>query len=200
MSDCPPSSPGRYCGCRVNGDTHQRWRGPLRQALDWLRDHVDLFYEARASAHFKDPWAARDDYIDVVLDRAPERLAAFLDRHQRGKLDPAAGLEARRLLELQLLQQEAGEIFTAAVPASERARVSKGIAVAGTATSCAAILQELDPYDPAKVHGFRLLRASSGMTGSACMTFLISLLVSFMRSMGPPTASGVPGRGGGIPR
>jgi exopolyphosphatase/guanosine-5'-triphosphate,3'-diphosphate pyrophosphatase len=65
--------------------------------------------------------------------------------------------------ELQLLQQEAHEIFTAAVPASERARVSKGIAVAGTATSCAAILQELDPYDPAKVHGFRLLRAQAEM-------------------------------------
>lgn len=65
--------------------------------------------------------------------------------------------------ELQLLQEEAHEIFTTAVPASERTRVSKGIAVAGTATSCAAILQELDPYDPAKVHGFRLLRAQAEM-------------------------------------
>ncbi|WP_027007970.1 phosphatase [Conexibacter woesei] len=65
--------------------------------------------------------------------------------------------------ELQLLQQETHEIFTTSVPASERARVSKGIAVAGTATSCAAILQELDPYDPAKVHGFRLLRAQAEM-------------------------------------
>jgi exopolyphosphatase / guanosine-5'-triphosphate,3'-diphosphate pyrophosphatase len=65
--------------------------------------------------------------------------------------------------ELQLLQQEAREIFTAAVPFSERARVTKGIAVAGTATSCAAILQELDPYDPTKVHGFRLLRAQAEM-------------------------------------
>jgi exopolyphosphatase/guanosine-5'-triphosphate,3'-diphosphate pyrophosphatase len=65
--------------------------------------------------------------------------------------------------ELQLLQQEAREIFTAAVPFSERARVTRGIAVAGTATSCASILQELDPYDPAKVHGFRLLRAQAEM-------------------------------------
>lgn len=63
--------------------------------------------------------------------------------------------------ELQLLQAEAQEIFAAAVP--ETARVSQGIAVAGTATSCAAILQELDPYDPARVHGFRLLRAQAEM-------------------------------------
>src|ERR1700754_912491 len=65
--------------------------------------------------------------------------------------------------ELQLLQQEAHDIFSAAVPFSERARVTKGIAVAGTATSCAAILQELDPYDPARVQGFRLLRAQAEM-------------------------------------
>jgi exopolyphosphatase/guanosine-5'-triphosphate,3'-diphosphate pyrophosphatase len=65
--------------------------------------------------------------------------------------------------ELQLLQAEAAEIFAAAVPATERERTRSGIAVAGTATSCAAILQELDPYDPARVHGFRLLRAQTEM-------------------------------------
>ena len=36
--------------------------------------------------------------------------------------------------------------------------VSAGIGVAGTATSCAAIAQELDPYDPDKVHGYVLER------------------------------------------
>jgi exopolyphosphatase/guanosine-5'-triphosphate,3'-diphosphate pyrophosphatase len=65
--------------------------------------------------------------------------------------------------ELQLLQDEAEEIFAAAVPPDVRATVTQGIAVAGTATSCAAILQELDPYDPARVHGFRLLRAQAEM-------------------------------------
>lgn len=65
--------------------------------------------------------------------------------------------------ELQQLQAEAEEIFTAAVPERTRQSVRQGIAVAGTATSCAAILQELDPYDPKKVHGFRLLRAQCEM-------------------------------------
>jgi exopolyphosphatase/guanosine-5'-triphosphate,3'-diphosphate pyrophosphatase len=68
-----------------------------------------------------------------------------------------------RPAELQLLQAEAAEIFEAAVPKTTRAAVHHGIAVAGTATSCAAILQELDPYDPARVHGFRLLRAQTEM-------------------------------------
>ena len=89
------------CGCRVRGDWQQRWRAPLREAMDWLRDQVDAFYEARASAYLKDPWKARDDYVEVVLDRRPEQLDAFLARHQRVALDEGARLETRRLLEMQ---------------------------------------------------------------------------------------------------
>ena len=89
------------CGCRTRGDWHQRWRAPLRAALDWLRDQIDPFFEARASAHLKDPWAARDAYAAVLLDRSPERLDAFFAAHARGPLDPTARVEARRLLELQ---------------------------------------------------------------------------------------------------
>ena len=89
------------CGCRVRAESQQGWRGPLRDALDWLRDQADPFYEARASACLKDPWAAREDYVGVILDRGPGRLEAFLARHQRAALDAAARLETRRLLELQ---------------------------------------------------------------------------------------------------
>ncbi|PYN46193.1 MAG: glycoside hydrolase [Candidatus Rokuibacteriota bacterium] len=89
------------CGCRTRADWHQRWRAPLREALDWLRDQIDPFFEARASTHLKDPWAARDAYAAVLLDRSPERLDAFFAAHARGPLDPSARVEARRLLELQ---------------------------------------------------------------------------------------------------
>ena len=89
------------CGCRVRADWHQRWRAPLREALDWLRDLVDPFYAARAGVWLRDPWAARDAYVGVVLDRSPAELDAFLHEHQRVPLDAAARLETRRLLELQ---------------------------------------------------------------------------------------------------
>jgi exopolyphosphatase/guanosine-5'-triphosphate,3'-diphosphate pyrophosphatase len=48
-------------------------------------------------------------------------------------------------------------IFLSGLPPQERAPVKRGIAVAGTATSAAAIDLELDPYNPARVHGYRLL-------------------------------------------
>ena len=89
------------CGCRVNGNTRQQWRGPLREALDALRDNADALYEARAGQLLKDAWQARDDYVDVVLARTPDRVAAFLERHARAALDDAGRVEALRLLELQ---------------------------------------------------------------------------------------------------
>jgi alpha-amylase/alpha-mannosidase (GH57 family) len=89
------------CGCRVRGDWQQGWRGPLREALDWLRDLADPVFEARAALHLRDPWAARDDYARVVLDRGSAQLGSFLAAHQRAPLDAPARLEVRRLLELQ---------------------------------------------------------------------------------------------------
>jgi alpha-amylase/alpha-mannosidase (GH57 family) len=89
------------CGCRVRGDWHQRWRAPLREALDWLRDAADALYETRGGALFKDPWQARDEYVDVILEHRRERLERFLATHLRVAAEPAVRLEARRLLELQ---------------------------------------------------------------------------------------------------
>jgi exopolyphosphatase/guanosine-5'-triphosphate,3'-diphosphate pyrophosphatase len=62
--------------------------------------------------------------------------------------------------ELQELAQDTRAIILDGVPASQRAAVHHGIAVAGTATSAAAIDLELDPYDPARVHGHTLLLAT----------------------------------------
>jgi exopolyphosphatase/guanosine-5'-triphosphate,3'-diphosphate pyrophosphatase len=62
--------------------------------------------------------------------------------------------------ELQRLAQDTRAVFLDGLPAAERASVRQGIAVAGTATSAAAIDQELDPYDPARVHGYTLLLAT----------------------------------------
>jgi exopolyphosphatase/guanosine-5'-triphosphate,3'-diphosphate pyrophosphatase len=58
--------------------------------------------------------------------------------------------------ELERLAADARAVFEAGVPAAVRDDVAAAIAVAGTATTLAAIAQELDPYDPERVHGFRL--------------------------------------------
>jgi exopolyphosphatase/guanosine-5'-triphosphate,3'-diphosphate pyrophosphatase len=70
------------------------------------------------------------------------------ERHLRS--DPPAPAELRGL------GDEVREIVAGAVPTEVRAGVAAAVAVAGTATSCAAIAQELDPYDPNRVEGYVL--------------------------------------------
>ncbi len=62
--------------------------------------------------------------------------------------------------ELQQLAADTRAIFSKGLPSDQRTAVKRAIAVAGTATSAAAIDQELDPYDPERVHGYRLLLAT----------------------------------------
>ena len=121
------------CGCNTRADWQQRWRGPLREALDWLRDQVDAFYEARASAFLKDPWEARDAYIEVILDRSPEGLATWLARHRRILLDAVAQVETRRLLEMErnrLLMYTSCGWFFDEISALEPTQILKYAAIA----------------------------------------------------------------------
>lgn len=64
-----------------------------------------------------------------------------------------------RRSEIGRLRSEVARIIGDHVPEERRRRVTHGIAVAGTATSCAAIELELHPYDRALVHGHLLRRA-----------------------------------------
>ncbi|MGE3312187.1 MAG: DUF3536 domain-containing protein, partial [Limisphaerales bacterium] len=91
------------CGCNSGGRPgwNQRWRAPLREALDWLRDELAARFENMAAKLLKDPWAARNDYISLMLDRSDENLASFLDRHAILPPDPDQQVSILRLLELQ---------------------------------------------------------------------------------------------------
>lgn len=89
------------CGCGGEGGWHQKWRKPLRQALDWLRDQLIKVYEESGRQFFRDPWATRDEYIQVMRDRSVANINRFLARHQNHKLTSAEQVDALRLLEMQ---------------------------------------------------------------------------------------------------
>ena len=90
------------CGC--NGGKpgwNQEWRGPLRQALDEVRDAMIPLTEEEGGKLFRDVWAARDNYIQVVLDRGAETLDRFFAENQSHELTEAERVRARELMELQ---------------------------------------------------------------------------------------------------
>ncbi len=93
----------RDCGCKAGRgpEWHQKWRAPLREALDRLRDSLARSYEDLAAPLFESPWTVRDDYIGVVLDRSPENVAAFLAARHRKDLSPEEKTRALKLLEMQ---------------------------------------------------------------------------------------------------
>jgi hypothetical protein len=89
------------CGCSSRSDWNQRWRTPLREALDLLRDRTAPLAEAVAKPLLKDLWAARDAYIHVILDRSSDNLDRFFAAHATRTLTSAERITVFELLELQ---------------------------------------------------------------------------------------------------
>jgi alpha-amylase/alpha-mannosidase (GH57 family) len=91
------------CGCNSGGHAGwtQEWRAPLRAALDWLRDQLVPLYEQEAGRLLKDPWAARDEYIHVVLNRSEDNALNFLGKHAAHSLTSEEQVAALKLMEMQ---------------------------------------------------------------------------------------------------
>ena len=91
------------CGCNAgrNPKWNHAWRTPLREAMDRLRDYLAPKYEEMGGQFLKGPWTARDDYIEVILDRSPENIQRFLDRHRTRELNESETVTVLKLLELQ---------------------------------------------------------------------------------------------------
>lgn len=93
----------RDCGCAsgMQPDWHQQWREPLRGALDYLRDEIAELYEQEAAKYFHEPWRARNEYIDIVLEASDERMNQFFGSNASHVLSPDELSRAMMLLEMQ---------------------------------------------------------------------------------------------------
>ncbi|MBQ7155929.1 MAG: DUF3536 domain-containing protein [Synergistaceae bacterium] len=90
-SDC-------FCGDGTPG-YHHKWRKPLRDALNFLRDKLADIYEHNSM--FNDCWEARDKYIDVILDRSDDSVNIFLRKNVGRELSHEERVRALMLLEIQ---------------------------------------------------------------------------------------------------
>jgi len=97
------------CGCSSQiAGWNQKWRTPLRESLDWLRDAVAPMCEELAARLLQPAlgggnplWAARDAYISAILDRSPESVDAFLAEHVEHNSSAADQALSLQLMELQ---------------------------------------------------------------------------------------------------
>ena len=91
------------CGCSTSGQPgwRQHWRAPLRGAMDGLRDQLAALYELEGGKLLRDPWRARDEFIEVMLDPERRSASAFVARHAIREPGPEERVRALQLLEMQ---------------------------------------------------------------------------------------------------
>lgn len=91
------------CGCHTGGEPgwNQKWRAPLRDALNWLRDELNRKTHSSCASIFDDAIIARNSYINVILDRSHTNIMNFLETHGVDASNSALVTQALRALELQ---------------------------------------------------------------------------------------------------
>lgn len=92
------------CGCSTGGHPgwNQKWREPLRNALDYLRDELAKVFEAEGPKYFNDnPWTIRNKYIDVILDRNYVTIRKFQKENFKPDLTEEQKVKGMELLEIQ---------------------------------------------------------------------------------------------------
>jgi alpha-amylase/alpha-mannosidase (GH57 family) len=91
------------CGCSTGAKPgwNQKWRKPLREALDLLRDEVGMIFEREGEKVFRDVWEARNGYIEVILDRSPETIKGFFERYGVPSLNSEGRVKGLKLLEME---------------------------------------------------------------------------------------------------
>lgn len=93
----------RDCGCNVAapGGWNQRWRTPLRAAFDLLRDDLAPKFEEECGKLLRDPWLARDEYVELLTPGGSKHHEEFLLRHAARVLSDEERVRSLTLLEAQ---------------------------------------------------------------------------------------------------
>ena len=91
------------CGCSTGGHPgwNQKWRKPLRDALDYLRDELVVLFEQEGAKYFDNVWEVRNNYINVILDRNEINVKKFQHDNFKPDLSDEQKVHAMELLEIQ---------------------------------------------------------------------------------------------------
>ncbi|MGM0443774.1 MAG: DUF3536 domain-containing protein [Fibrobacterota bacterium] len=97
----------RDCGCSTGGgpDWNQAWRGPLREAMDYLNQEISMLYEQECEPLFSDPSELRNRYEPFIDSK--EGVDEFLQEQARRRLTRGETDRIVMLLESQVYMQYA---------------------------------------------------------------------------------------------
>ena len=91
------------CGCSTGGQPgwNQEWRKPLRDSLNNLRDKLAIIFELEGKKYFRNVWEARNNYIEVLLDKSKDTVSGFIKENAIKKLNRKEINISFKLLEMQ---------------------------------------------------------------------------------------------------
>ena len=135
----------RNCGCSTGGRPgwNQKWRGPLRDALEIVRDSADASFARAGRLLLRDPWGARDRYVHVLMGE----IAAedFVQTEASRSLQTAEVERSKKLLELQAMSMS---MFTSCGWFFNDLAGVETVQILRYAARALEILIELDEYAP----------------------------------------------------
>jgi Domain of unknown function (DUF3536)/Glycosyl hydrolase family 57 len=70
------------CGCRIDSNTNQRWRAPLFEAMQFVRNHAEAVYDRFATGLVENPSLALAESVRLFIDQRPAPREDFFARHK----------------------------------------------------------------------------------------------------------------------
>jgi len=158
------------CGC--NSGAHpgwtQAWRAPLRKSVDWLAAQADAVYASLGASLFKNPDVARDAYVQVILDRSPESVAAFLFEQAASPPTPQDAVAMCKLLEMARMAQLT---FTSCAWFFDEVSGIEGVQIMQYAARCLQLAEELSGKSLEKRFTAMLAKAPSNVLENGAKAF-----------------------------
>jgi alpha-amylase/alpha-mannosidase (GH57 family) len=165
------------CGCSTGGGEgwNQTWRGPLRAALDWLRDRAIADFAATRGRILQDPWAARDAYIEVLLGRSG---TDFIEEYGVPGLDETGRQKGLDLLEI---QHRAMLMYTSCGWFFNDISGLESIFVLRQAGRAIELIREVTGSDPEPEFLTRLAMAASNQRGLTGQSIYLDAVAEYMK-------------------
>ena len=91
------------CGCKIDPvrNWNQKWRSPLRNGLNELRDSLAGIFADEGGKLLKDPWKARNEYVEIIDTKDLRLIEEFVKKRMKGEKSPERITRALELLESQ---------------------------------------------------------------------------------------------------
>ncbi len=138
----------RDCGCQTGGQKgwNQKWRAPMRHALDRLQEKIDETYVGICNRYGIDPWKTRDAYVNTFGSDGRKKIMLIRQPGKGDLLTEENQKKIRRLLEAQkymlFAYTSCGWFF---------ADISGIEAMQNLAYACRALQLGIDPHNLDKV-------------------------------------------------